>query len=90
MDRRRFLTLTGTAGLVAAAAPPAQAAAYPSADRGLSAEAHAKLAELAPYGITVLAFTPSGGWVMVTQDGRYFARGIPDACFTELGALVKA
>ncbi|MFD1500673.1 serine hydrolase domain-containing protein, partial [Streptosporangium lutulentum] len=63
---------------------------YPSADRGLSAEAHAKLAELAPYGITVLAFTPSGGWVMVTQDGRYFARGIPDACFTELGALVKA
>lgn len=96
MDRRRFLTLTGVAGLAAATVPaavpagPAFAAAYPSADAGLTAEAHAKLAELAPYGVTALAFTPSGGWVVVTQDGRYFARGIPDACFTELGALVKA
>ncbi|MFI6925333.1 serine hydrolase domain-containing protein [Nonomuraea spiralis] len=92
MDRRRFLTLTGVAGLAAAAVPatPALAAAYPSADSGLTAEAHAKLIELAPYGVTALAFTPSGGWVMVTQDGRYFARGIPDACYTELGALLKA
>ncbi|MEV4805738.1 serine hydrolase domain-containing protein [Nonomuraea sp. NPDC049421] len=89
MDRRHFLALAGAAAGAGVAAP-AYAAGYPSYDSGVPAEAHGKLGELAPYGITALAFTPSGGWVIVTQDGRYFARGIPDACFTELGALVKA
>ncbi|MEV4288068.1 serine hydrolase domain-containing protein [Nonomuraea bangladeshensis] len=91
MERRRFLALAGAAGLAAAgSASPALAASYPFYDAGVTAEAHAKLGELAPYGVTAFAFTPSGGWVIVTQDGRYFARGIPDACFTELGALSKA
>ncbi|MEV4070086.1 serine hydrolase domain-containing protein [Nonomuraea fuscirosea] len=92
MHRRRFLALAGAAGLGAATGhvTPAQAASFPYYDAGVPAEAHAKLGELAPYGVTALAFTPSGGWVVVTQDGRYFARGIPDACFTELGALAAA
>ncbi|MCK2216105.1 beta-lactamase family protein [Actinomadura sp. ATCC 31491] len=94
MERRRFLALAGAAGLTAAAtaatAGPASAAAYPFYDSGVPAEAHTKLGELAPYGVTAFAFTPSGGWAVVTQDGRYFARGIPDACFAELGALAKA
>ncbi|NUW40476.1 serine hydrolase domain-containing protein [Nonomuraea rhodomycinica] len=94
MDRRRFLALTGTAAVGAGLAtagfgPVAQAASYPFADAGVPAEAHTKTAELAPYGITAMAFTPSNGWVVVTQDGRYFARGIPDACFAELGRLIK-
>ncbi|MEW9552267.1 serine hydrolase [Nonomuraea sp. NPDC050783] len=92
MHRRRFLALAGAAGLGAATGhvTPAWAASYPCYDGGVPAEAHAKLGELAPYGITALAFTPSGGWVVVTQDGRYFARGIPDACFTEIGRLSTA
>ncbi|MFI6739088.1 hypothetical protein ACIBI9_39715 [Nonomuraea sp. NPDC050451] len=91
MDRRHFLTLTGAAGLAAVEfARPALAASYPFADAGVPDELHAKLGELAPYGVTTVAFTPSGGWVIVTQDGRYFARGVPDACFAELGKLLKS
>ncbi|MFD0471143.1 hypothetical protein ACFQ0B_24660 [Nonomuraea thailandensis] len=93
MERRRFLALAGAAGLGAATghvAAPAQAASYPYYDGGIPDEAHTKLGELAAYGVTALAFTPSGGWVVVTQDGRYFARGIPDACFAEIGRLSEA
>ncbi|MFI7611455.1 serine hydrolase [Nonomuraea terrae] len=91
MDRRRFLTLTGAAGLTAVSvAGPAQAAGFPYVNRRIPDEAHTKMGELAPYGITAFAFTPSNGWVVVTRDGRYFARGIPDACFAELGRLAGA
>lgn len=92
MDRRRFLTLTGaTAGLLAVDLPrSALAASYPFANGGVPDELHTKMGELAPYGITSVAFTPSNGWVIVTQDGRYFARGIPDACFAELEKMVEA
>ncbi|MEV0151362.1 MULTISPECIES: serine hydrolase domain-containing protein [unclassified Nonomuraea] len=93
MDRRRFLALTGAAAVGAGLATvdlgsAAQAAGYPVADGGVPAEAHTKTGELAPYGITAFAFTPANGWVVVTQDGRYFARGIPDACFAELGRMI--
>ncbi|MEO3805457.1 serine hydrolase domain-containing protein [Nonomuraea sp. B1E8] len=91
MDRRRFLALAGAAGAaVGGLAEPALAAGYPSFNRRIPEEAHAKMKELAPYRITSFAFTPSNGWVMVTADGRYFARGIPDGCFTELKKLVTA
>ncbi|MEU7897511.1 serine hydrolase domain-containing protein [Nonomuraea sp. NPDC049152] len=92
MDRRRFLTLTGaTAGLLAVDLPrSALAASYPFANGGVPDELHTKMGELAPYGITSVAFTPSNGWVIVTQDGRYFARGVPDACFAELEKMVEA
>ncbi|WP_043639064.1 serine hydrolase domain-containing protein [Nonomuraea candida] len=92
MDRRRFLTLAGAAGAAAATglAEPALAAGYPFFNRRVPDEAHQKMKELAPYRITTFAFTPSNGWVMVTADGRYFARGIPDACFAELKKLVAA
>ncbi|MEU0569787.1 serine hydrolase domain-containing protein [Nonomuraea sp. NPDC005983] len=65
-------------------------ASYPFYNRRVPDEAHAKMNELAPYGITSFAFTPSNGWVIVTQDGRYFGRGLPDACFAELGKLIKS
>ncbi|WP_144069886.1 serine hydrolase domain-containing protein [Nonomuraea indica] len=93
MDRRRFLTMTGAAGVGLAAAgfgPAARAASYPYFNRRVPDEAHTKMGELAPYGIASVAFTPSGGWVIVTQDGRYFARGVPDAFFAELRAKIGA
>lgn len=91
MDRRRFLALTGVAGAaVGGFAKPALAAGYPFFNRRIPDEAHQKMKELAPYRITAFAFTPSNGWVMVTADGRYFARGIPDECFTELKKLIAA
>ncbi|MEV0237938.1 serine hydrolase domain-containing protein [Nonomuraea sp. NPDC050786] len=91
MDRRRFLALTGAAGLATVDfARPALAASYPFATGGVPDELKTKMGELAPYGITAAAFTPSGGWVIVAQDGRYFARGVPDACFAELQKMIKA
>ncbi|WP_214411736.1 serine hydrolase domain-containing protein [Sphaerisporangium fuscum] len=91
MNRRGFLALAGAAGLAAPTfSRPAYAASYPFAARRIPAEAQTKLKELAPRGITSFAFTPSNGWVIVTQDGHYFARGIPDECFTELGKRIAA
>ncbi|SDK75100.1 serine hydrolase domain-containing protein [Nonomuraea jiangxiensis] len=93
MDRRSFLAVTTATGLgvgLSAFGSAAQAASYPYVNRRVPAEATTKMGELAPYGVTAFAFTPSNGWVIVTQDGRYFARGIPDACFTELAGLLKA
>ncbi len=58
-------------------------------NRRIPDEAHQKMGELAKYGITTFSFTPTGGWVMVTRDGRYFARGIPDECYQKLGEFVK-
>jgi len=54
-------------------------------DRNLSDEAHEKIKELGPSGIEALAFTPSGGWVIVSAGGM-FARGIPDECYDKLKA----
>ncbi|WP_433413919.1 serine hydrolase domain-containing protein [Microtetraspora malaysiensis] len=95
MDRRHFLSLTAATGAGAGLAAvgfgqPAWAASYPYFNRRVPDEAHTKMGELAPYGITSFAFTPSNGWVIVTQDGRFFARGVPDACYAELGKLTKA
>lgn len=35
-------------------------------------------------GVSVVAFTPSGGWVVVGRDGDYKAAAIPQDCFTRL------
>ncbi len=40
-------------------------------------------------GVSVVAFTPSGGWVVVAANGAYFAEGIPQDCFTTLGNFIR-
>lgn len=59
-------------------------------NRRILEEAHQKMAELAPQGITAFAFTPTNGWVIVTQTGTFFARNIPQECFDKLGQLIAA
>ena len=59
-------------------------------NRRILEEAHQKMAELAPLGITAFAFTPTNGWVIVTQTGAFFARNIPQECFDMLGQLIAA
>lgn len=54
-------------------------------DRNLPDEAHEKIKDLGPSGIEAWAFTPSGGWVIVSTGGM-FARGIPDECYDKLRA----
>ena len=93
MDRRRFLTLAGGttvgAGLSASAlAAPAAAAGARYFNRRVPDEAHTVMGQLAAQGISAFSFTPSNGWVMVTQTGSYQARGIPDECFTALGQAI--
>ncbi|HTV14361.1 MAG TPA: serine hydrolase domain-containing protein [Acidobacteriaceae bacterium] len=39
-------------------------------------------------GVSVVAFTPSGGWVAVAPNGAYEAEGIPQDCFTTLGSFI--
>lgn len=74
-------------GLVA---DSAEAVPFTFFDRRIPDEAHQKVGELAPLGITAFAFTPANGWVIVTQTGAYFARNIPQECFDTLGQLIAA
>lgn len=57
-------------------------------NRNIPDEAHQKMGEMGPAGVQAFAFTPSGGWVIVVNGG-YFARGIPDECFSQLGTFIK-
>ena len=59
-------------------------------NRRIPEEAHQKMAELAPLGITAVAFTPTNGWVIVTQTGAFFARNIPQECFDTLAQLIAS
>lgn len=94
MDRRRFLALTGGAGLGTgmglALAGSAEAAGGPYFNRRIPDEAHTQIGALNPQGITSFSFTPSNGWVVMTQTGAGFARGIPDECYTKLVEMVGA
>ena len=47
--------------------------AFTCFNRNISDEAHDKIKELGPSGMQAFAFTPSGGWVIVTNGG-VFAR----------------
>lgn len=58
-------------------------------NRNIPDEAHQQLQKMGPAGVHVFAFTPSGGWVLITASGL-FARGIPDECFNQLNALRAA
>lgn len=57
-------------------------------NRNIPDEAHQKIGEMGPARVHAFAFTPSGGWVIVTGNG-HFARGIPDECFQKLGELIQ-
>lgn len=54
-------------------------------NRNISEEAHQKMEELLPLGIQSFSFTPSGGWVIITKNNGYFAKGIPQQCFDKIG-----
>jgi len=45
---------------------------------------------MAGSGVSVVAFTPSGGWVVVAPDGAYAAEGIPEDCFTTLASFIQS
>jgi len=58
-------------------------------DRNIPNAAHAFIGScMSGSGVSVVAFTPSGGWVVVAQDGAYEAEGIPQDCFTTLGQFI--
>ena len=93
MDRRRFLTLAGTTGLgigIAGAIPgTAQATSFPYFNRRIPNDVHTKIGEMAPYGITNVAFTPTGGWVITTQTGGYWAINIPADCYNTVNSYMS-
>ena len=53
-------------------------------NRNITGEAHEQLTALASKGIGCFAFTPSGGWVVITNRHTCFARNIPDECFQKI------
>lgn len=57
--------------------------AFTCFNRNIRDEAHDKIKELGPSGVQAFAFTPSGGWVIVTNGGL-FARNIPEECYQKL------
>ncbi len=59
-------------------------------NRRIPDEAHDQIGALASRRIHVFAFTPSNGWVIVTEDGRLFARNIPQECFEKLQEFLSA
>jgi CubicO group peptidase (beta-lactamase class C family) len=60
-------------------------------DSDIPNDAHAFISTcMAGPGVSVVAFTPSGGWVVVAPDGGFFAEGIPQACFTTLTSYIQS
>lgn len=88
MDRRAFL---GAALLAAAGSTVGASTAVAASqvfNRGIPGDAHAKLVELAPRGVTTFAFTPAGGWVVVTALGDCASRDLPAECLAKLNEFV--
>lgn len=63
--------------------------AFTCFNRNIPDEAHDKIKAMGPAGVQAFAFAPGDGWVIVVNGG-YFARGIPDECFQQLGAFINA
>jgi len=93
MFPRRFFVqgLAGTAGLVGAGLGSLAHASRPGCairgkyiDRGLPNAAHEAIVRHLDKGLAVVAFTPSGGWVVVSGDGKMSSSGIPTECRTKL------
>lgn len=53
-------------------------------DSNIDEELHRKLHELKPDGIRCIAFTGRGGWVIITNRDRRFAKNIPIECFNKM------
>lgn len=90
MDRRAFLgaALLATAG--SALGGPSAVAASQLFNRRVPADAHARLVELAPRGVTAFSFAPAGGWVVVTALGDCDSRDIPTECLAKLSEFVAS
>jgi len=102
MDRRDFLkkaSMVGGAMLVApglvdahncSEAPSADPFFGPGTyfDRNIPDAAHTFIGSAINSGVSVIAFTPSGGWVAVAANGGYEAHGIPAECFSKLESYI--
>lgn len=53
-------------------------------DRNISEELKTRLNQLKSDGIQCVAFTGTGGWIIITKKNRRFARGIPEECFEQI------
>jgi CubicO group peptidase (beta-lactamase class C family) len=59
-------------------------------DQNIPNDAHTYIGDFTSGpGVEVVAFTPSGGWVVVAANGAYHAEGIPHDCFTTLSNLIQ-
>ncbi len=59
-------------------------------DSNIPNDAHTFITScMAGPGVSVVAFTPGGGWVVVAPNGSYYAEGIPQDCFTTLGNFIQ-
>jgi len=58
-------------------------------NRNLPNEAHQQIVKLIGNGISAFAFTPTGGWVVATNDGKSFSRNIPQECYDKINELIK-
>lgn len=56
--------------------------------RNIPDAAHKFIGNTINSGVSVIAFTPSGGWVAVAANGAYEAHGIPDECFSKLEGYI--
>lgn len=58
-------------------------------NRNLPNEAHQQIVKFIGNGISTFAFTPTGGWVVATNDGKSFSRNIPQECHDKINQLIK-
>lgn len=58
-------------------------------NRNISNKLHNRLHELADEGIRCFAFTPDGGWAILTNSNRHVAYGIPNDCHEKLKELKR-
>ncbi len=96
MKRRHFIQAGITAGL-ASSIPFKGLAAVPSCssywyyfNRNISNDAHNTIGNLIAQYLAEVAFTPSGGWVVVSGAGTYQASGIPNECYSKLQQFINA
>jgi len=56
-------------------------------NRNIPNEAHKKITQLLPKGISNFSFSPNGGWVVITKTNESFSRNIPNDCYAKIQDL---
>lgn len=96
MKRRYFIQAGITAGIASAvsfrglAAVPSCSSYWYYFNKNLANDAHSTIGNLIAQYLAEVAFTPSGGWVVVGGAGGYQASGIPNECFSKLQEYINA